>query len=275
LLNERHFELWKDYVAKHDREAFGSMRLALSNKYEGPEYGADKADTTSQDLLYKLFLLLRLLKPTRTRFAAVHIKTVDANEIEVSSFTHPRSTPPNVPDSERLNVITEEDVRRAEEMSRHFLDLVDSGPANLRRAIRFYEEAYSDIRDPVLQIVAWVMGIEAACTSEDEIVPQDEVVRRVSEYVPFNQDVYVSSPLKKQSRVPELPVGEAVTDVFELRNRLVHGLWIPQKWSERVMYQSISGPAVIYADALRDAAAHILRRLIVGLLMSHQKSSDI
>ena len=275
LLKERHFELWGEYLAKRDREAFEATRFALVHRYDGPEYGSNKEDTASQALLYKLFLLLRLLKPTRTRFSAVHIKTTDANEIEVSSFTHLTFTPPNVPDSERLNVITEDDLHRADEMSGHFLNVVDHGPANLRRAIRFYEEAYSDIRDPVLQIITWVMGIETACSDERGVVTQDQLLKRVSEYVPFDQDVYAGSVLKERHVVPELTVGAVISDVLELRNRLVHGLWIPQEWSEKVMYHSISGPAVIYADALRDAASYLLRRLIVGLIVSHQKSFDI
>jgi hypothetical protein len=119
------------------------------------------------------------------------------------------------------------------------------------------------------------MGIETACTDEGQVMPQDQLLKKVSEYVPFGEDIYIGSALEQRPGIPEFTVGAAIADVFELRNRLVHGLWIPQEWSEKVMYQSISGPAVIYADALRDAAAYILRRLIVGLLVSHQKSSHL
>jgi len=267
LLKLDQFELWKDYVAKRDLDVFGSMRIALVRKYEGTNLSTDEEDKAAQDHLYKLFMCLRLVKPTRTRFAAVHVRVSAEKDIEVFSFTHPSSQPVNVPNSERLNLLTEQDLNHTANLSERFLDFVDHGPANLRRAVRFYEEAYSNVWDPVLQLVTWVIGIEAACLNEERVAPPADLLEKISRLISPDQDIYGNSPMKQEplgySTVPVFRVGDAIRDLFELRNRFIHGLWIPPDWAERMMYQSVGAPPVFYADALRDAAAYILRQLIL------------
>lgn len=272
LLKEKDFDLWEEYLARHDRQELAATRIALVNRYQGVgHFGTSEVDNASQQTVYKLFILLRLVKPTKTRFVAVHVKNLGTEEADIFRLTTPNPRQLNLPASEKPNTLTAEDLRRASQMSQRFLSVLDHGPESFRRAVRFYEEGYSNIWDPVLQFITWVIGIESACSTGEQIVARDELIDRIAGLVPFNEDVYGQSVFKEGSlrdhfRIPEFRVADAVRDLFYLRDHLVHGLWVPKEWDEKEPKYHIPGaPAALYADALRDAAAYILRRIVVRL----------
>jgi hypothetical protein len=57
------------------------------------------------------------------------------------------------------------------------------------------------------------------------------------------------------------------SDLFELRNRFAHGGWVPEEWASRKARPVLSG-TMEYADMLREAAAAILRKLLLNRLLS-------
>jgi hypothetical protein len=267
ILKASAFDHWRDIISENDRKYFESTHVALIHRYSAPEH-SNEVEEEKQDLLYKCFLCIRLVKPTNTRFSAVFMRTSLQSESEVIRLAHPLPIPLNMPPGEAVNVISEEDLYRSHDYASVFFRLAENGPENLRRAVRFYEEGHSAVRDPVLQLVTWVMGIESACSFEDRILGQNEVSDYIIQRFGADADIYKDSSLNEFTKMPHLPIKPLVNDLFLLRNRFVHGLWIPSDWKERNIYVDLSGSPVAYTDGLRDAASFILRRLIL-MALSH------
>ncbi len=223
LFSAKDFDLWRDYVSLKDRRDFEGVRFALVHKFRSPPEPLGEVDQRSQELVHRVFVLLRLVKPTRTRFSAVQVKRIDPRDqtrIEVYRFTHPVQVPLLMPDAELLNTITPEDLRTASHIVSNFLEASATGPPYLRRAIRSYEEGYSDMRDPVMQLIVWVMGIESMAARDAEGVERDELLRNILAIVPPDANVY------EHIEGAVLRVGDILSDVFDLRNRFAHGLWV-------------------------------------------------
>lgn len=265
VLTERHLEIWQEYVSLNERKEFASMKIALVNPFTSTEH-LGGPEQVSYDLLYKHFIFLRIVRPTRSRFSAVQFREEPDGQIDVFRLSHQNPVPINVPDSQTNNFLTFADVRLATVLIRAFLDLAEYGPEHVRRAVRYYEAGYADIRDPILQLITWVMGIESACAAESEFLSQAELTARIFKYVPPATDIFAESPLREFVQFPPLPVQAALNDLFLLRDRFVHGLWIPEEWKQKVSYKGISTEPVVHADMLRDAASFILRKLLLTTL---------
>jgi hypothetical protein len=225
-------------------------------------------EEASHDLLYKHFLCLRIVKPTRTRFALVQFTRKDSGEIDVSRLTHPVPTPMNVPDSQRVNSLGLEDLRLARSLLQAFMHLAAHGPENVRRAVRYYEEGYANVGDPVLQLVVWAMAIEAVFASGGDSQPRPALFERIERFVPFDTDIFSESPEREFVKFPPISIRAVIDDVFSMRDKFVHGLWIPVEWKERISYTSLSNEPVHYVDVLREAASFILRKLLMGHLLA-------
>src|SRR5260370_12832532 len=151
-----------------------------------------------------------------------------------------------------------------------FLRIQEKGPSHLRRAIRFYEEGYSDIQDAVLQIIVWVMGIRNALSDRNEPVGRDELLAGIDKYVDFGSNIYQDSWLgdddyKETPYKLERTVGDSIIDLFTLYDRFVGGTWIPPDWENRPTRRESTGEEVPYADSMREVASFILRKLLVRL----------
>lgn len=265
MLTPTNFDLWREYLSHRDRDGLASMRIALVHRFQSSEHIGMK-EKESQDLLYKVFLCLRIVKPTKSDFAAVQFKYDENGNPDVFSFTHPPQIPINVPEADALNSITLRDIEELQRLLGPFLTVAEEGPENVRRAIRFYGTGYSDIRDPIIQIVIWTMGIEAVLSTDDEEVSKKELLARIDSAVGFDSDIFSESEVREYAKGDLFTVGSTVEDLFELRDLFVHGKWIPSKWKSKHGRSSIDGPAAPYADTLREAAAFILRKSILNAL---------
>jgi hypothetical protein len=262
ILKTENFKLWREYVSDREREALASIRLALFNNFDSNSYIGHE-EKESQDLLHKVFVCLRLIKPTRNNFSAIQVRWIGQDQIDVFSFTHPRDQLLNIPHSEVLNVIRPEDLKLLSQIIGPFLKVQDKGPSHIRRAIRWYEEGYTDIQDAVLQIIVWVMGILNAVSEGEAPRPREEILKQIDKRVGFDSNIYEDSWLEDHEYKTKLTVGEAVTDLFKLYDRFICGTWIPKEWEKRPNRRLENGEEVPYADSMRDVASYILRKTIL------------
>lgn len=263
------FEVWRDMVSKRERDDLARIRFALVHRFESTGHvGREEAD--SDDLTFKVFLCLQLIKPTRSTFRRIQVKFLNEKDLEVFSFGH-EGVWPNVPDAESINDVDFSDINRLRVLWPSFQDVVLNGPENVRRAIRHFNVGYSELRDPTLQIVTWTMGIESLFAREDSQLSHDELVHRIDQTVGLGTDIYESSPMREYIGTEPFKVRDLFDDLLLLRNRFVHGQWIPPEWKSRKGRSSLS-ETVFYADVLREAASFILRRGITNYLQ--QKSQN-
>ena len=88
VVRKEHFDLWSTYLSDRDREALTGIRFALVNDFFSEE-PRGRLEQESRELLHKVFICLRLIKPTRTVFRAIILKKMENKGVDVLSFTHP------------------------------------------------------------------------------------------------------------------------------------------------------------------------------------------
>jgi hypothetical protein len=274
-LYEELFSLWREHLSQRERDNLSSVRFALVHRFDSAGHiGREEAE--SSDFAFKAFLCLRLVKPTKTNFEPIQIQFKNGGEnkkIEVFSVTHPSMLWPNVPDAESLNSITLSDITKFKELLPVFLDVAANGPEHVRRAVRHFNAGYSEVRDPTIQIVVWCMGIESLF-DVDEDPSEARLFAQVDKTVGLGTNIYESSYLEEFKNDVEgetrVAVGSRIADLFDIRNRFIHGRWIPAEWKNNYPRNSISGEKVHYVDVLRELASFVLRKGILNYLESRR-----
>jgi hypothetical protein len=262
-LQPHNFVVWDRFAPKEAIDWFTKMDCALLHRFYSSELIGQKEEE-SKDLLHKVFVCLRLVKPTRTPFAVVQFKIKPDKHPDVFSFTLAADPVSLIlPESEVLNRFSPDDLVRLRGLLPKFFS-VDKSPEaqHIRRAIRYYEGGYDEIRDPVLQFTVWMMGIESLFSVGEEQYEPDTVRQRIRAEL-GSEDIYKDFVHRDLYNAEKLEVKDIVDDLFHLRNLFMHGRWVPTAWIERRMRRSISGPGINYADVLRESASFILR---AGLL---------
>jgi hypothetical protein len=263
LLQPQVFDLWRDYISKRDREDLASVSIGLVHRFLSQEYVRSKLEADSSDLAYKAFLLLRLIKPTRSRFSRIQL-TLKEGQPDVFSFTQPELAIPNTPNLETFNTINDRDVLQLSDLLPRFLKFADLAPWHLTRAVRFFEAGYSQISDPLLQFMAWTTAIESFFSEDKAPLSQEELAGKIRGRIDGATDIYsdvdvnvLAYPLKP------VPLNSLLPDIFEARNCVVHGMRIPTSFDERGTTSPATGEKVHYVDVLREGASFVLRKLLL------------
>lgn len=269
LLKPEMFDLWRDMVSKRERDDLASVRFALVHRFESTDY-VGREEVLSDDYAYKVFLCLRIIKPTKSVFQRIQVRSFDNEKLEVTGFQHP-GVWPNVPDSESINDIDLDDIGRLKALLPAFLTLALNGPENIRRAVRHFNVGYTELQDPTTQIVLWMTGIEALFNSGNIRLSRGGLRDRINESIGLETDIYDSSPMQEYVGGKSFKVGDLFSDLVTLRNRLVHGQWIPPEWKQREGRKGLISE-IPYADVLRETASFILRK---GILKHLEDESGI
>lgn len=271
LLQSQQFAVWKHYISDDSIDRLLRAKVGLIHDFESG-YTTGKEEEDSKDLLLKAFMCLRVIKPTRTQFSLVHYRRTKTKEIDIISTTWPPIAPMILPESEVLNQINLEDLQQLKSLWPAFRAVRDSGPGHLRRATRYYETGYVDQRDFDLQFITWVMGIEALYADGDEPCDPKVLKQRILQSIGADTDIYAQIEHRSLYAPKPLPVKEVIDNMFELRNRFVHGAWAPRAWLDTPMRKGISDRPLTLVDVLREAAGFILRAGIKKKLMNTTNS---
>jgi hypothetical protein len=266
-LKPKEFTLWEALASKDAIKPFTQIDLALVHRFYSSEHLGRKEED-SKSLLHKMFVCLRIIRPTRTAFAVVQYRKGEGETIHVQGF----SVPPdpvilNLPESEVLNRLRVSDLALLGKIGPGFVTISENGPDNLRRAIRYYETGYSEIREADLQFTVWMMGIEALFSGGQDESEPETIKGRIIETIGAETDIYHEFEDRYLYATNPIRVKDVLDEMFRLRNRLIHGAWVPEDWFKRKMRNSISGEALTVADILREAASFILRRGIRRTLL--------
>jgi hypothetical protein len=257
LFKPENFQLWKDYVSENERDDLAETKVALVHRFNS-DFHLSEPEKLSETLTHRIFVCLRIIKPTRELFQTIHVKWISDTEIEVAGFSNRNFQFANVPDAEVLNTVDERDLALTSNVLVPFLHAVEDGPELLRRAIGCHEKGYAETQDPVLQLIMWTMGIESvlAVAGVGYENAKQEILHRLGD-----ENIYSEASPNYHKAWPQVSLSSVVGDMFDLRDIFVHGRWIPDKWKQKYR-ESVAGQALSYADVLRDVAPFILRRLI-------------
>jgi hypothetical protein len=271
ILEPANFALWEGHVSKQVLKTLSKIDYALVHRFFSSPYLQGEPEESSKDLVHQLFVCLRIVKPTRTPFFVVQYQVVDGGQKkEVFSFIEPQDDLSlNLPESEVLNHLNITDLRTLRELADPFLKVQKAGIGYFRRAIRYYETGYVSFREADLQLTVWMMGIEALFSYGEEPCAVNTIKKRIADVVGLDTDIYSEFEQRDLYVSKAVKVGEVLDDMFELRNRLVHGAWIPQSWFDRKVRMAISGGPLTIADVVREAASFILRTGIRNRLLNY------
>jgi hypothetical protein len=147
-----------------------------------------------------------------------------------------------------------------------FANVVAEGPDNLHRAIRYYEAGYSEVREPRLQFLVWMMGVEAAYRPERSPIQDEEELKSKIMAEAGVRDMYEDSAERDLYAVEPRLVGPLLEDMFALRNELVQGGGIPAEFLQREVRKTVSGRNLNHIDLLRECAAFVLRTRLLSQL---------
>jgi hypothetical protein len=263
LIKPQMLSLWSEVVSKRERDDLLRARFAILHRFDSTGHiGREEAE--SNDLAFKVFLCLRIVKPTRATFEPIQVRFNDRSELEVFSFSH-NALPPNIPEADAVNSYGLDDMMTLKRLWRTFWQLASEGPEHVRRAVRYFNAGFDEVRDPTLQIVVWTMGIEALFAKAEQ-QPEKTLTDLIIRAVGANTDIYANSPIREFIGAKPFTVGSLVGDLLRLRNVLAHGQWIPSDWKTRDGRDSLAGPSTNYADVLREAAVFILRTALLKYL---------
>jgi hypothetical protein len=270
LLQPNDFDLWQSYVSEEERKKLSGTRFALMHRFMSPGH-VGKEESDSQDLIYRAFICLRLIKPTKDDYSYVQFRILENKKVDVFSFSRENKLPLNLPESELFNQINHSDLVSLRSLIGPFLANVDAGPINFRRSLRHYFLAYSEVRDPVVQLLILSMCIEQFYAGDEGPLSLDELLARIHGYIGLDSNIYENSDIEVVLPNTEpVIIKNTIRDLFQLRNKLIHGQWVPANWLEITRVSAIPEYGN-YADLLRSTASFVARKSLLRFL-SNQKS---
>lgn len=266
MMESANFDLWaKEYLSKQDIKELKSWRYGLMHVYEAEEHLQSYPEKESKELVHKVFLGLRIVRPTRQPYASLQAKLRDHLTIDPFTFSHPEPIL-MVPEAEILNVVRTQDAQELRAIAPALLKAFESEYRPVTRAIRNLEVGYNtDFVD--VQHLLWVTGLDSLFTSREWKNRGSWVAaERIKKFLGADYRIYKDGDLPSYLPTPKTTVADVVTDVYKLRNYFAHGEWPGKEWTEKPFRQAVADEPVSYADMLREASSVILRASIANIL---------
>jgi hypothetical protein len=175
-LTPENFDLWREYVSEKQRKQLSAAQFALVHRFHSSGH-VGREEQESKDLLNRVAICLHIIRPTRNRSLVIQLRLLDDGAVDVFSFSHPPDHSPNVPQSNLLNTIRIRDLLLLQSFISKYLELMARPDYEFIRGIRYFMTAYSQVDDPVVQIMTWTAGIEALL-APSPAVPRGDVLSR-------------------------------------------------------------------------------------------------
>ena len=271
LLPPSAFELWKEYISFDERKRLSTFTHALVHRYPG-QVGNDREDQGSRSLMQHVFVCLRIVRPIRKSLQVIQA-TARNGDLDVYSFTHvPPMEIPVMPVTQTLNRARLSDIQALSKLLPTFLRISQpDAPLYLQRAIRFYEQGYSATTEPSLQLISWMIGIEAMISRGEDLVSAPKLAQVIRER-------YGKIDIKQPQWRPYLKTSEPLLveneadHLIELRNCIVHARPLPDYL--HAQHSDHLGQNHELAEYLNAAAAMILQSAILQELSKFEFSSN-
>jgi hypothetical protein len=265
LLKPEHFDLWRDYVPKKERDDLSSATVGIVHRFHSKEH-VGKAEAESQEKVHRAFIFLRLIRPTRERFSNIQLSLLNGQS-DVFSFGQPSPLIPNCPNLQVFNTFHQEHLEKMVRLLPKFLWFASSPLSYQTRAVHYFEAGYSQIADPLLQFVTWMIGIESFFSEDKGPTEQQNLVSKIRDAVGADIDIYSDAEIELfPSTPPRITVEEILPDLFKLRNSVFHGVGVPASFDEKKMFSAATHQSIHYVDVLREAASFILRSLALDAI---------
>lgn len=251
------------FFSKSEAETLKNTRYALTRRFDCKDWDSRQEELKSESLLYRLYLGLKIIRPTTGRYHALHY------DLSHATPRLPRGTRNDygtiLCDCDLVNwaVIRGRDIENLAKLAASLLSTLKDAKNPISQAVQSLEIGY---RGDFLNVrhLLWVIGLDALFTSTEwESQGTDVAVKRVKDFLGANFKIYpdTSHPnLDGGSTLPNVEMSELLDDVYKLRNDFAHGTWPDKRWAGKVCRPSADfSRDIYYAEVLSEAASAILR----------------
>jgi hypothetical protein len=249
-----------EYLSKHDVEKIQGWKYALVHYYNEGEYVHGDEELQSRELLQKIFMGLRVVRPSRIPFQYLHARVKSDGSFDPSGFSR-AEMPLTVFPCDRWTPIRRKDAELLKAIAPTLLRAYQINCQPVTRAVRILEMGYVSPFPDVKQLF-WITALEALFTSASYSGAQ-VVISRLRLFLGSKTRIYQRADFHSSIWVPSLTVKNVLWDVYVVRNRLAHGEWIPKEFLEKPGYV---GGAASYADVLIEATGIVLRLALTRIL---------
>jgi hypothetical protein len=254
-------ELWsREYLSKHDVDKIQGWRHALVHYYSEEEYSHGTPESQSRELLYRIFLGLRIVRPSRVPFQYLHARVKGDGSLDPSGF-YRAEVPLTVCACDTWGPIRASDAELLRAVAPSLIRAFEMRCRPVTRAMSVLETGYNSPNVDV-KLLLWVTGLEALFTSSN-YSGAPVVIRRVRHFLGSKTQLYRSSDYPGFLSMPTLRVKDLLQDIYRMRNSVAHGEWIPPEFLARSGH---AGGAKSYADVLLEAASIVLRLALTRIL---------
>jgi hypothetical protein len=231
-------------------------------------------DRKSEEMLYRLYLGLKVIRPTRGRYQVLHY------DMNLPVPRLPRGYRNDygtiICDCELLNLnsLRWKDFQDLVAVARSILGTLNDARNPVSQAVQSLEIGY---RADFLNVrhLLWVVGLDALFTSiEWENQGIEVSVGRITHFLGLDFAIYSEKPHYDYDSGPTLPnirLSDVLRDVYRLRNDFAHGTWPDKQWAGKVSRRSADGSRdIYYAEVVSEAASISLRGCLKKILADAQ-----
>jgi hypothetical protein len=268
LIQQTPSNFWINWSYDHGASETNRLRntqFALVRRFKCSSSNEGLEIEKSKNLLYRLYLSLKVIRATKERFVVLHYK-LGHQEPTVRDFWR------NEIDSELLDCefgfsIRPEELCELAQIAQQSLGILGNRTLPVTQATYSLEIGYRAEFFNV-QHLLWVIGLEALFSSKERKHQGSDVVKR--RVLHFLGNDFLIYPQQRDSELPRLigiSLRDALNEIFVLRHDFAHGTWPASRWAGKVCRPTALGTGYVnYSGMLLEAAAAILRGCLRKIL---------
>ncbi|MGH9726396.1 MAG: hypothetical protein ACRD41_15140 [Candidatus Acidiferrales bacterium] len=255
------------FLSETEAAALRRTQYALVRHFDCAFADRPAENERSANLLYQLYLGLKVIRPTAGKFLILHYDLGTPSPRLPDGSRNDYGT--IVCDYERLNRIRQEDIQELAALAPLILGALKSAPNPIAQAVHNLEVGYRTDFAYVRHLL-WVVGLDSLVTSQ---VPKrfgkGVAVPRITSFLEPTFQIYPEkgSPGFDLPILPDTTLQETIGDIYDLRNSFAHGDWPDKARFGQICRRSLDGTEDIdYSTVLCEAASSILRGCLKKIL---------
>jgi hypothetical protein len=269
FIKEGAFKLWEKTMGDHDVESLERVHFALVYRYNhDPSNPTEEAAQRekSEFLLRHLAALLRLIRPMRQDAVEIHGEVNDDGTFDVQGFGRPIDLM-EVPHVQKLFVLRNRDLEDLRKYAPEFLRAMRGEYWKFRMAIHFHDSGHFRDEFWKVRFSLWCSSIEALFTSSTGFEHKGSLVakERIKWFLGENTPIYSPGDIPKYLPQCAITVKDVVSDLYAVRNHIVHGDRVPDCYLTDQRREGVTG-YLNTGDVLFEAASFIIRASLLKIL---------
>jgi hypothetical protein len=267
------FDLFKEKIGTDIVDKLERVEFALVHRYN-PEpavenrniIGDDEHRQRSEELVRMLAAALRIIRPMRQDALLMHGNIRDEDgSFDVPSFDVPPLHLLEVPDVQKLFKLRNRDCDALGDIAPEFLRGMRGEFWKFRMAVQFHELGHFQALDWKARYLLWCSAIESIYTSHDwEHQGSLVATSRIKWFLGENTSIYAPGDISNLLHDPHITIGQAVDDLYEVRNFMAHGDRIADAFFTDTPRHGFNGP--VPKLVLAEAASFIVRASLLRIL---------